>query len=63
MRIKITGYIEPEDDETDVNSPDGLTSAAYDDLIAGLSGRPLQVSDLEDVEVENPEVTGNYYHA
>lgn len=52
MRIKITGYYEPEDDQTDENSPDGLTSAAYDDLIAGLSGRALRVSDLEDVEVE-----------
>jgi hypothetical protein len=51
MRIKITGYFEPEDEETDPNDSTGLTSEAYDNLIAGENGYPLKLSDLDDVEV------------
>jgi hypothetical protein len=53
MRIKITGYFEPEDYEQDPTDRTGLTGEAYDLLIAGLGQKPpLSLTDLEDLEVE-----------
>jgi hypothetical protein len=52
MRIKVTGYFEPEDHELDAADPTGLTSEAYDRLITGEDGRSLSLMDLEDLEVE-----------
>lgn len=52
MRIKITGYYDLDDDQTDAADRTGMTSAAYDDLITGESGQSLTLMDLEDVDVE-----------
>lgn len=56
MRIKITGYFTPEDHETDPTDSTGLTSEAYDNLIAGFgTHEPLRLTDLEDLEVVKVE--------
>lgn len=51
-RIKITGYVNIEDDEIDPNSPTGMTEEAYLDYVADENGTGLKVADLMDVEVE-----------
>lgn len=51
-RIKITGYFSPEPDELDSSSPTGLTEDAYMRLISGEEGRPLELTDLTEVDVE-----------
>jgi hypothetical protein len=56
MRIKITGYLELEDDQIDENSPTGLTSEAYDAITADIgSGPTYKIADLEDIETEIAE--------
>ncbi|AMM44268.1 hypothetical protein BJD78_gp98 [Arthrobacter phage KellEzio] len=51
-RIKITGYFTPEPEEADLFSPTGLTEEAYLNLISGEDGKPLDLTDLTEVEVE-----------
>lgn len=52
MRIKVTGYFEPEPDQIDENDATGLTEEAHLDLIVDENGTGLKVADLEDVELE-----------
>lgn len=51
-RIKVTGYFETEGDEADDSSPTGLSEEAYLEMISGETGRPLKLTDLDDVTVE-----------
>lgn len=51
-RVKITGYVNVEDNEFDAGDPTGLTEDAYMDLISDENGTGLKVVDLLDVEVE-----------
>lgn len=55
MRIKITGYLETDDldsDQLDLSDSTGLSAEGYDNLITGEDGAPLQITGLNDVEVE-----------
>lgn len=54
-RIKITGYVESDDldpEHVDLTHSTGLTEDGYLDLVAGEQGKPLKLTDLDDVETE-----------
>jgi len=55
MRIKITGYLELEDDQIDENSPTGMTAQAYDEITADMGRATYKIADLEDIETEIAE--------
>jgi hypothetical protein len=52
MRIKITGYLDTEEmdsEDVDLGHPTGLSTKGYDD-VTSMEGT-LRVSELEDIEV------------
>ena len=54
-RIKVTGYVDTDDlnsGDVDLTDGTGLSSEGFDNLIAGENGRPLKLTDLDDIQVE-----------
>lgn len=51
-RVKITGYLNLEDDEVDRNSPTGMTEEAYLDIVADENGAGLKLAELSSIEVK-----------
>ena len=51
-RIKITGYLEVDDDQVDLGNPVGLTEEAFLDIAYDEYGTSPKVSDLEDIDTE-----------
>lgn len=52
MRIKITGYLELDDDQIDETSLTGMTNEAYDEITADMGKATYKIADLEDIETE-----------
>ncbi len=52
VRIKVTGYYEPDDAEIDTTGPTGLTEEAYLTRIVDEYGTGIKVADLTDTEIE-----------
>jgi len=51
-RVKITGYLNIEDDEHDPTDKTGMTAEAYEKLAMDSEGTAPQISDLDDLTVE-----------
>ena len=51
-RVKITGYLDVDDEDIDLNSPAGLTEEAFTSIVCNEDGRSPRVSDMEDVDTE-----------
>lgn len=49
-RVKVTGYLNIEDDQADPESPTGLTEEAYLDLAADEMGGSPKLCELEDID-------------
>jgi hypothetical protein len=47
MRVKVTAFIDPEDDEVDEADSTGLTGEAYDHFMEG-----LMALGLDDINIE-----------
>lgn len=47
MRVKVTGYLDLDDQFADTEHPSGVSSAGWDDV------QESAVSDLQDLEIES----------
>lgn len=55
MKIKFTGFLDVADvdmDDLDTEHSTGLSDQGFRNLVSGENGRPLKLTDLDDVETE-----------